>query len=177
MNFGQAIQGPVAGSNYYGVRESISITHSKHSIRFGADASLEKFIQDTSLNNYSTWSFDGKKTNIIEKQVDYVLGSGNHARAFLSRTKQNTLVELPLAWYSEKGGSWAMNPAYDRPDHPGFRRAITDQCMFCHNGIPAINSREAGEQATFPAELPLGIDCQRCHGPGNAHVLKAEYPC
>src|SRR6185295_9478487 len=33
--------------------------------------------------------FDGKKTNILEKEVDFVLGSGNHARTFLSRSSPN----------------------------------------------------------------------------------------
>jgi predicted CXXCH cytochrome family protein len=117
--------------------------------------------------------FDGKKTNLIEKPVDYVLGSGNHVRAYLSRTKRNTLVELPLAWYAEKGGYWAMNPAYDRPDHPGFRRTITDGCMFCHNAIPQVD-RASGDDPVFPADMPNGIDCQRCHGPGSEHVQKAE---
>src|SRR5262245_53177664 len=82
--------------------------------------------------------FDGKETNSIEKEIQFVLGSGNHARAFLSRTSRGALIELPLAWYAEKSGSssWAMNPGYDRPDHPGFTRAVTYGCMFCHNAIP-----------------------------------------
>src|SRR5438876_9163795 len=55
--------------------------------------------------------FDGKETNSVEKEVHFVLGSGNHARTFLSRTSRNTLVELPLGWYAEgsEAGSWAMN--------------------------------------------------------------------
>ena len=111
--------------------------------------------------------FGGKKTNVMEKEINFVLGSGNHARAYLTRTSRNTLVELPLAWYAEKGGSWAMNPAYDRPDHPGFRRNVTYACVFCHNGIPEIPSGagEPGSEPVFPAKLPEGIDCQRCHGP------------
>jgi tetratricopeptide (TPR) repeat protein len=28
--------------------------------------------------------------------------------------------------------------------------------------------------AVFPAKLPEGIDCQRCHGPGQAHVQSAQ---
>ena len=82
--------------------------------------------------------FDGKETNNIEKEIDFVMGSGNHVRAYLHRTSRNTLVELPLAWYAEKGGSWALNPGYDRPDHAGFTRAVTYGCMFCHNAIPEI---------------------------------------
>ena len=50
--------------------------------------------------------FDGKDTNVEEKQIDYVLGSGNHAQTFLHRTARNTLQQLPLGWYAEKGGYW-----------------------------------------------------------------------
>jgi predicted CXXCH cytochrome family protein len=118
--------------------------------------------------------FDGKETNNIEREIEFVLGSGNHARAYLSRTSRNTLIELPLGWYAENGGSssWAMNPGYDRPDHPGFTRAITYGCMFCHNGIPEVppENRRSGAEPVFPQSLPLGIDCQRCHGPGGKHV-------
>ena len=120
--------------------------------------------------------FDGKETNSEEKEIDFVVGSGNHVRAYLHRTRRDTLVELPLAWYAEKGGSWAMNPGYDRPDHPGFSRPITNACMFCHNGFPESppGSGESGVDAVFPGRLPEGIDCQRCHGPGAKHVQAAE---
>jgi predicted CXXCH cytochrome family protein len=119
--------------------------------------------------------FDGKETNSIEKEIHFVLGSGNHARAFLSRTSRNTFVELPLAWYSEGGGAWAMNPGYDRPDHAGFTRAITYGCMFCHNAIPdgmggSAARAQPGGEPVFPERMPEGIDCQRCHGPGGKHV-------
>lgn len=117
----------------------------------------------------------GKRVNVMEKRIDYVLGSGNHARAYLHRTAANTLLELPLAWYAEKGGYQAMNPGYDRPDHDGFRRPITYDCMFCHNAYPAI---PAGQQQGFPqsvytGDLPEGIDCQRCHGAGERHARLA----
>ena len=120
--------------------------------------------------------FDGKQTSLSEKRIDYVVGSGNHARTFLSRTPRNTLIELPLAWYAEKGGYWAMNPGYDRPDQDGFQRHIESSCMFCHNAYPDMPSRakNSGGEAVYPATLPEGIDCQRCHGPGRAHVLSAQ---
>jgi predicted CXXCH cytochrome family protein len=120
--------------------------------------------------------FEGKETNAIEKEIDFVIGSGNHVRAYLHRTSRDTLVELPLAWYSENGGYWAMNAGYDRPDHPGFRRTITYQCMFCHNGIPEIPST-AGDpvlEPVFTVRMPEGIECQRCHGPGAKHVTVAQ---
>jgi predicted CXXCH cytochrome family protein len=65
-----------------------------------------------------------------------------------------------------------MSPAYDRPDHPGFSRRITYRCMSCHNSFVQVPSEaDSGEaSARFPERLPEGIDCQRCHGPGQAHL-------
>jgi predicted CXXCH cytochrome family protein len=117
--------------------------------------------------------FDGKETNVDEKQIDYVIGSGNHSRTYLHLTSRNMLQVLPLSWYSEKGGYWDMSPAYDQPDFPGSVRPIHYECMFCHNAYPKIPDSEAhaaGPEMTFTEPLPQGIDCQRCHGPGQRHV-------
>jgi tetratricopeptide (TPR) repeat protein len=47
--------------------------------------------------------------------------------------------------------------------------------MFCHNGYPKIpaESQAPGGDPVFLGELPQGIDCQRCHGPGLDHVRTA----
>ncbi len=119
---------------------------------------------------------DGREVNVMEKRIDFILGSGSHARTYLNRTARNTLIELPLGWYAEKGGYWAMNPGYDRPDHEDFRRKITYDCMFCHNGypkIPAGHERPFAE-SVYADPLPEGIDCQRCHGPGLRHAQLAQ---
>ena len=44
--------------------------------------------------------------------------------------------------------------------------------MFCHNGYPEIRegADTSGSAPVFEGALPNGIDCQRCHGPGRAHV-------
>ncbi len=122
--------------------------------------------------------FDGRETNVDEKQVDYVIGSGNHNRSYVHRTEQNTLQQLPLAWYSERGGYWAMSPGYDRPDYPGSTRLVNYPCMFCHNAYPTLAKRDEEPDAVpeFPQSLPEGIDCQRCHGPGRKHVEAAGRP-
>jgi hypothetical protein len=80
--------------------------------------------------------FDGSVTNVLEREVRYIFGSGNHARSYLHRTSGGKLIELPVTWYSEGGGYWGMSPAYDRPDHRGFSREISYRCLFCHNGYP-----------------------------------------
>ena len=94
--------------------------------------------------------------NLLERRIDFAIGSGAHSSTYVHRTAAGRLIELPVSWYSEDGGHWAMSPGYDRPDHSDFRREVTEACLFCHNGYPS----EAN------GGLAQGIDCQRCHGPG-----------
>jgi len=116
--------------------------------------------------------FGGKETNVVEKQIHFVVGSGNHVRTYLHRTPDGRIFELPGGWYAEKGGFWGMNPGYDRPDHDNFRRQINGQCIFCHTGYPEIEkgADRTGTAPIFAGAIPEGIDCQRCHGPGRAHI-------
>ena len=121
--------------------------------------------------------FDHKDTNVDEKQVEFVIGSGNHARTYLHLTAQHALQVLPLSWYSEKGGYWDMSPGYDQPDYPGSIRPVHYECMFCHNAYPKIPDaleHTASAEMTFADPIPEGIDCQRCHGPGQRHVSLAS---
>jgi predicted CXXCH cytochrome family protein len=121
--------------------------------------------------------FDGTETNFEELSIDYVLGSGNHARSYLHRTSRGMLIELPLGWYAENGGSWGMSPGFDSR-HPATRRVLPYECIFCHDGYPDIpkGSTAPGAAPVFRAELPEGIDCQRCHGPGQRHIEAAGKP-
>jgi Tfp pilus assembly protein PilF len=123
--------------------------------------------------------FAGQETNVVDEQIDYVIGSGNHARSYLHRGADGRLIELPVSWYVENSGYWAMSPGYDRKGQEDFRRAIPGECMLCHNGLPLKGSypeRGASGLSVFPKEIPEGIDCQRCHGPGGAHVRAALTP-
>ena len=117
---------------------------------------------------------EGSRVNLMEKRIDYVLGSGNHARTYLSLTADGRLLDLPVAWYAEGGGAWGMAPGYDRPDHLDFRREITFECIFCHNAYPVTSAQPGEEALHFREPLPQGIDCQRCHGPGGAHTGAAR---
>lgn len=115
---------------------------------------------------------DGREMNVFEAEIHYVVGSGNHSRTYLHRTDDNHLVQLPVSWYTEHGGSLAMSPGYDSPAHQDFRRQVSYTCFFCHNGYPRTESggEFTGSDPVYPARLPEGIDCQRCHGPGQPHV-------
>ena len=112
--------------------------------------------------------YQGKQTNIDEKRIDYVIGSGHHARTYLHRNPNDTLSQLPLGWYAERGGYFAMSPGYDKPDHPAATRPITYDCMFCHNAYPSVPPKA---EPRYNATLPEGIDCTRCHGQTSTHFL------
>jgi hypothetical protein len=72
FTLGQAIAGPEAGSNYYGLRELFNWTKGKHAVKVGGEMSLEKNIHSALLNNYGVFSFDGSKTG--NALADFLLG-------------------------------------------------------------------------------------------------------
>ena len=117
---------------------------------------------------------DGASINRFETEVEWILGSGNHSRTYLYRNPAGELYQLPLAWYSQEG-RWAMAPGFDAPDHPGVLRRVMRECMFCHDAYPEApaGSDAAAAPDVFPDDLPEGIGCQRCHGPGAEHVRLA----
>jgi predicted CXXCH cytochrome family protein len=119
--------------------------------------------------------YAGKEIDAQELRIDYIMGSGNHARTYLHRTERGALIELPLAWYVENGGEWAMSPGQDR-EYALPPRTIAYECMFCHNAYPQIPAGhgEPGSEPLYTGGLPEGIDCQRCHGPGGNHVRAAQ---
>ncbi len=143
---------------------------------FDHPPSGEHFLSERRDGKYyirrSTAGVTGQPADSFDAPVDYTMGSGDHAVNYLHRTRDNQLVEIPLSWYSENGGHWGMSPGYDRSQHSGFGRAISYRCMFCHNQYPEVAEGPGNWDAAtvFPAQLPEGIDCQRCHGPGARHV-------
>jgi Flp pilus assembly protein TadD len=117
---------------------------------------------------------DGQPINVFEIPIDWILGSGDHARTYLYQTPGGELYQLPLAWYSQER-SWNMAPGYDRPDHDGVLRRVRRECIFCHTSYPDVpaGADAYGAPQVFPAQLPEGIGCQRCHGPAAEHVWLA----
>lgn len=114
---------------------------------------------------------DGAPIHVFEQVVDWILGSGNHARTYLYRTPGGELYQLPISWYSQTR-QWRMAPGYDRADHDGVTRRVRNECMFCHNAYPAMSAEPLSywRAQNFPPQLPEGLGCQRCHGPGAKHV-------
>ena len=72
FNLTNSIGGPTAGTNFYSVRDVFSWTKGKHTIKLGGEASLDKDIQQTLLNNYGTFTFNNSVTK--NALADFELG-------------------------------------------------------------------------------------------------------
>jgi hypothetical protein len=68
----QSIAGPVAGTNFYSTRDQVSYTRGRHTLKFGGEFSLDKDVQQTLLNNYGVFSFNGTKTG--NALADFISG-------------------------------------------------------------------------------------------------------
>lgn len=117
----------------------------------------------------------GQTINEFVQKVDWILGSGKHARNYLYQTEAGEMYQLPVAWYPQER-RWDMAANFAAAEHEGVGHAITRDCMFCHNAYPDVakGSDAYPNAQTFPHTLPQGIGCQRCHGPGAEHVRVAS---
>jgi hypothetical protein len=109
---------------------------------------------------------DGKETFREEHPIDWIIGAGmNGSGAILQRDQY--LFQGPLSFYS-KPASWGPSPGYEYVDL-GFNRPIEPGCIFCHSGRP---NPVAGSNGHFenPPFSELAIGCEKCHGPGAAHI-------
>jgi len=77
---GNAISGPVAGSQIYALRDVVSSTHGKHTLYFGGEANQEVDPQQTTLNDYGTFAFTAKTNTALHSSAaisDFLFGSPN----------------------------------------------------------------------------------------------------
>jgi Tfp pilus assembly protein PilF len=106
---------------------------------------------------------NGVEDHRIARRMDYVVGSGTAARTYLNDTN-GRLFQLPLSWYTQTG-RWDFSPGYAEANKR-FDRTVPDRCMACHNAYPESVPFADGKYS----QVPTGIGCERCHGPGSLHA-------
>jgi len=74
FHLSNAISGPTAGTNFYSLRDVFSRTNGRHTLKLGAEAALDKDIQQTLLNNYGVLTFNGGATKAKNALADFELG-------------------------------------------------------------------------------------------------------
>lgn len=114
------------------------------------------YIQEFRLQGRDT-------THNRREKITHIIGSGQHTNSHFWMDG-NHLYQAPLTYYTQKG-LWDLPPGYEE-FNTRFNRKIDIECMSCHTGMPQT---KLGAVNVFE-KLPLGIDCERCHGPGSLHI-------
>ena len=98
------------------------------------------------------------------EKIKYIVGSGHHTNSHF--TEENGFVfQAPLTFYTQKG-QWDLPPGFENGQNTRFNRKIGLECMSCHNAVTSFSPLSDNRYE----ELPHGINCERCHGPGQVHV-------
>jgi hypothetical protein len=151
----------------------------------GAGDSLERFDKATFSDSRKTHSYSvtrregsywldmrgGPSRTPAIRLLKYFIGSGAAARSYLIDI-DGFLYEAPVTYYGQTG-RWNFSPGYEQYTYPFLTRAITPPCLQCHSsGVQPIPDTQNGYQV--PPFLEGGASCERCHGPGAAHVRSAK---
>lgn len=105
-------------------------------------------------------------TDTIHKrieQVDYIVGSGHHTNSHII-DENGYIFQAPITYYTQDG-RWDMAPGFEK-ENQRFSRFLTTECITCHNHFPKAVDASLNKYT----EMPSGIECERCHGPGAIHV-------
>ena len=103
-------------------------------------------------------------THLLVKKVDYKIGSGNHTNSHLFEIN-GFVHQMPYTYYTQDEIA-DLPPGFEDGDNTRFSRKIGLECMSCHNAYPQHNIESINKYNY----IPQGIDCERCHGPGEIHV-------
>jgi Tfp pilus assembly protein PilF len=107
---------------------------------------------------------DGMKVFTRTETVDYVVGSGQHTNSHL-RLRNGYLTQVPFTYYTQLG-ILDFPPGFEDGHNARFTRKIGFECVSCHNSYPVPVQGSVNKYRS----IPLGINCERCHGPGELHV-------
>jgi predicted CXXCH cytochrome family protein len=128
--------------------------------------------------HYRIYSEDGRLWLSFERPGDpavrgrrellYYIGQGRRGRTYLFSV-DGFLFESPVNWYADKH-IWDMAPAYGNVREAPMNLPALTSCLDCHvSGIQApIQGTE--NRYTMPVFAYSGVTCERCHGPGAAHL-------
>ncbi len=110
------------------------------------------------------YRLDGKDTSHSRlEQISYIIGSGHHTNSHFIQ-QNGYLYQAPITYYTQSQ-KWDLAPGFDK-NNQRFERAIQSECLTCHNHYPTLAT---GAENKY-RQIPLGIECERCHGAGALHV-------
>ena len=111
----------------------------------------------------------GKRVFSESHEIAYTVGAGDMGKSYLV-SKGDSLFVSPISHYTGIQG-WDLSPGYNEGVFRDFTRRVVDLCVDCHVGSPRLvpGSHDRFQQPPFRF---LTVGCERCHGPGAAHVAQ-----
>mgnify|MGYP001204104560 CR=1 FL=1 len=150
----------------YATKEHSSLTNSDMPIIYDEinNLSYQPFWKNDSLY-LKEFRVKGKDTtHLLIKKVDYKIGSGHHTNSHLFEIN-GYIHQMPYTYYTQDDIA-DLPPGFENGNNTRFSRKIGLECMSCHN---AYTDHQEGSFNKYNV-VPKGIDCERCHGPGEVHV-------
>lgn len=194
-----AIKKSISGKNFAGsascvnCHKSIAENHVNTAHHLTSQPATEQSIKGNFDPEKNTFAFNKSVVVAMEKrdsgfyQVEYykevekkarrfdiVVGSGTMGQSALYWAS-NRLFQLPITYFTA-ANEWSNSPGF--PDKVVYNRAITSRCLECHTTyIETVSKPEEQREAFNRSKILFGVECEKCHGPANAHVkFQSENP-
>lgn len=103
-----------------------------------------------------------------KRELLFYIGSGHRGRSYLFTTN-GFWFESPVNWYADEH-VWDMTPAYQNVKEIPLNLPAQPSCLQCH--VSGMQPPLKGTENRYPEPIFQynGVTCERCHGPGAAHV-------
>lgn len=110
--------------------------------------------------------YDHNKQKLAQR-IDLVIGSGTRGQTF-GTWVGNKIFQLPVS-YLTSADAWCNSPGYPSFE-PVFSRKMTDRCLGCHGTYFKDMTKDGHPGEIDRDQIIYGVQCERCHGPGEKHV-------
>lgn len=107
-------------------------------------------------------------------EVNYTLGA-RRFQGYLSKLPDGRIYVLPVFWHNESKRwlDWKeITPIPDDPDHD-LRQIWNVTCVNCH-ATNLVKNYDVATKRYATTWTEMGIGCEACHAPGQAHVALME---
>jgi hypothetical protein len=103
-----------------------------------------------------------------KRELLYYIGSGRRGRSYVFAV-DGFLFESPVNWYADRQ-VWDLAPAYTEAREIPLNLPAYTSCLHCH--VSGMRPPIKGTENKYPTPVftQTGVGCERCHGPGAAHV-------
>jgi hypothetical protein len=101
------------------------------------------------------------------RDLKWSIGSGAVGRSYVF-AEDGFLFQAPVSYYSLVR-KWDLSPGFAGKPAIDLAKPIEEPCLQCHaTGVRLLENTQ--NRYADPPFFEQGVGCERCHGPGRAHV-------